>query len=107
MFWCRTQDSTQCSTKLEQRDSGEIVHIETGRWPLRVRVKSLQLKFWQQMRIYIAEHPESALAKVHNMGLQAKSPYLNYYSKLECEFGDPVNCEKYFVDHLLFWLHLN
>ena len=79
---------------VRQNLNNEIVHVETGRWPLRVRVKSLQLKFWQQMKSYIAEHPESALAKVYNMGVQEKSPYLNYYSKLEREFGDPVNCEK-------------
>ena len=46
------------------------------------------------MKTYIAEHPESALAKVYNMGTQARSPYLNYYLKLEREFGDPENCEK-------------
>ena len=28
------------------------------------------------------------------MGLQAKSPYLNYYLRLEIEFGDPKSCEE-------------
>ena len=79
---------------VRQNLNNEIVHVETGRWPLRVRVKSLQLKFWQQMKTYILEHPESALAKVYNMGLQAKSPYLNYYLKLESKFGDPKSCEE-------------
>ena len=77
-----------------QNLNNEVVHIETGRWPLRIRVKSLQLKFWLQMKVYISEHPESALAKVYNMGLQSKSPYLSYYLKLESEFGDPATCEK-------------
>ena len=77
---------------VRQNLNTEIVHVETGRWPLRVRVRSSQLKFWLQMKTYITEHPESALAKVWNMGLQAKSPYLSYYLKLEREFGDPENC---------------
>ena len=79
---------------VRQNLNNEIVHVETGRWPLRVRVKTLQLKFWQQMKTYIAEHPESALAKVYTMGTQSRSPYLNYYLKLEREFGDPENCDK-------------
>ena len=79
---------------VRQNLNNEIVHVETGRWPLRVRVKSLQLRFWQQMKTYIAEHLQSALAKVYNMGLQSKSPYLNYYLKLESEYGDPENCEE-------------
>ena len=79
---------------VRQNMNNEIVHIETGRWLLSVRVKSSQLRFWQQMKNYITEHPESALAKVCSMGLQAKSPYLNHYLKLEREFGDPENCEE-------------
>ena len=58
--------------------NNEILHVETGRWPSRVRVKSLQLRFWQQMKTYIAENRESTLAKVYNMGLQEESSYLNY-----------------------------
>ena len=56
---------------VRQNMNNEIVHVETGRWPLDVRVKSSQLRFWQQMKKYVAEHPESALAKVCSMGLQA------------------------------------
>ena len=46
------------------------------------------------MKVYILEHPESALAKVYKMGIQSKSPYLNYYLKLESKFGNPETCEE-------------
>ena len=79
---------------VRQNLNNEIVHIESGKLPLRARIKSMQLKFWVQMKDYVTENPHSALAKVYDMGTQAKSPYLNYYQKLETTFGEPKSCEE-------------
>ena len=79
---------------VRQNLNNEIVHIESGKLPLRARIKSAQLKFWLQMKEYVVENPQSALAKVHDMGVEAKSSYLNYYQKLEKQFQDPKTCEK-------------
>ena len=81
--------------------NNEIVHIESGKLPLKARIKSTQLKFWLQMKNYITEHPQSALAKVYRTGITAKSPYLNYYQKLEDVYGEPEVCEKNIESELL------
>ena len=73
--------------------NNEIVHIESDRWPLHGEVKSMQLKFWLQMKDYIQEHPDSAVAKVYNMGSQT-SPYIKYYEKLENENTEPKECKE-------------
>jgi hypothetical protein len=46
------------------------------------------------MKTYITENPQSALAKVYGLGEKEKSPYLNYYKKLEKLFGEPKACEE-------------
>ena len=53
----------------------------------------MQLKFWLQMKDYIQEHPDSAVAKVYNMGSQT-SPYIKYYEKLENENTEPKECKE-------------
>jgi hypothetical protein len=83
---------------VRQNLNNEIVHIESGRWPLRAQIKSLQLNFWLQMKKYIVDHPDSAVAKVYNMGIQSKSPYLHYYQKLENEYGEPKSCTEIIRD---------
>ena len=79
---------------VRQNLNNEIVHIETGRWPLRVLIKRQQLNFWLQMKEYMSAHPESALRKVHDMALESNSPYIKYYQKLEADFGDPKVCDE-------------
>ena len=79
---------------VRQNLNNEIVHIESGKLPLRARIKSMQLKFWVQAKDYVTDNPHSALAKVYHMGTQAKSPYLDYYRKLEETFGEPKACEE-------------
>lgn len=79
---------------VRQNLNNEIVHIESGKMPLKARIKSLQLKFWLQMKNYITENPQSALAKVYATGITAKSSYLTYYQKLENAYGEPDSCEE-------------
>ena len=79
---------------VRQNLNTEIVHIESGKMPLRAQIKSMQLKFWSQMKVYVTENPQSALAKVYNMGITAKSSYLIYYQKLESTYVDPKACEE-------------
>ena len=86
---------------VRQNLNNEIVHIESGKLPLRVQIKSLQLKFWLLMKTYVTDNPQSALAKVYEIGLKEKSPYLNYYQKLENSFAEPKACEESLGNELL------
>ena len=86
---------------VRQNLNNEIVHIESGKLPLKARIKNIQLKFWLQMKNYITEHPHSALAKVYRTGITAKSRYINYYQKLEELYGEPELWEKSIERELL------
>ena len=79
---------------VRQNLNNEIVHIETGRWPLRVLIKRQQLNFWLQIKDYMLEHPESALSKVYGKAVEVRAPYVKHYLKLETDFGDPKSCSE-------------
>ena len=60
----------------------EIVHIETGKFPLHCKIITAQLKFWVYINEYMEKFPDSAVNKVVNLGLNCKVSYLQYYQKL-------------------------
>ena len=75
--------------------NNEIVHVETGKFPLCSKVKSLQLKFWLFMTTkYMVDFPESALAKVMKIGMDCNSKYLKYYTDLKEEYENPTACKE-------------
>ena len=76
---------------VRQNLNNEIVHVETGRFPLSGKVKGLQLKFWIFLTTqYIVEFPESALAKIVKLGLDCNSKYLKHYRELQAQYEDPI-----------------
>ena len=79
---------------VRQNLNNEIVYIETGKWPLYPRIKKAQLKFWLFMKDYALEHPNSAFAKVLNIGSNCNMGYLRYYENLQTQFTDPIACQK-------------
>jgi hypothetical protein len=86
---------------VRQNLNNDIVYIETGRWPLYARIKKAQLKFWMYMNDYAVEHPDSALAKVLNIGLNSNIGYLRHYQNLQTQFNDPITCQKSIEQDLL------
>ena len=62
----------------------EIVYAETGRFSLRGGIKCLQLKFWLFVTTqYIVQYPETALAKVLLIGMDANYRFF-YYKVTTC-----------------------
>ena len=80
---------------VRQNLNNEIVHVETGKFPLCGKVKSIQLKFWLFVtNKYVVEFPESALAKVVKIGLECNSKYLKHYTDLQAEYENPIACKE-------------
>ena len=79
---------------VRQNVNNEIVYIESGKWPLPSRVKKTQLKFWMYINEYKQSYPNSAVAKVIDIGLSNNIPYLNYYKSLQAEYVDPPSCQR-------------
>ena len=72
----------------------EIIHFESGKFPLHCRVIKSQLKFWQYVTNYMSEFPDAALSKVVKIGLEYNLPYLRYYQKLLLDFENSKRCEE-------------
>ena len=79
---------------VRQNTNCEIVHIETGKFPLHCRVAKSQFKFWQFVMKYVEEFQDSALSTAIKIGLECKLPYLKYYQKLVADFNDPLQYEE-------------
>ena len=80
---------------VRQNLNNEIVHVETGKFPLSGKIKSLQLKFWLfVIDKYMVDFPESALAKVVKIGLDCNIKYLKHYIDLQAEYENPAACKE-------------
>ena len=80
---------------VRQNLNTEIVYVESGKFPLRGKVQSTQLKFWLFIKNkYIVDFPESALAKVVEMGLNYNSKYLKHYTDLQAKYENPLACKE-------------
>jgi hypothetical protein len=80
---------------VRQNLNTEIVHVESGKHPLKGKVQSAQLKFWLFVKNkYVVEFPESALAKVVEMGLNCNSKYLKHYTDLQATYENPQACKE-------------
>ena len=78
---------------VRQNLNNEIVYIETGKWPLCSQIKKAQLKFWIYMNEYKLKYPDSALAKVLQIGLNNNVSYLKYYEQIKREYTEPASCQ--------------
>ena len=79
---------------VRQSTNTEIVHIETGKFPLHCKVIKAQLKFWVYISEYMEKFPDSAICKVVNLGLTCKISYLKYYQKLLSDHGNENTCSE-------------
>ena len=80
---------------VRQNLNNEIVHVETGKFPLCGKVKSTQLKFWLFIiNKYVVDFPESAVAKVVKMGMECNSKYLKHYTDLQATYENPTACKE-------------
>ena len=46
------------------------------------------------MNEYKLKYPDSALAKVLQIGLNNNVPYLKYYEQIKREYTEPASCQK-------------
>ena len=56
-------------------------------------------KIWFFIKDYAVEHPESAIAKVLDIGRGNNIAYLKYYNRLESEYVNPETCKRTIENH--------
>ena len=71
----------------------EIVYIESGRYPLSIRISKQQLKFWINLQTYLDHEPNHPLNNLIEQGLELDIPFLKHYIKLKNDYGTPETCE--------------
>ena len=70
--------------------NNEIVYIETGEWPLEIRITKQQINFWLGIQNILANNPAHYISKLVNLG--ENTGYVKFYRKLVNTFSTSKNC---------------
>ena len=70
--------------------NNEIVYLESGEFPLEIRIAASQLKFWKSIRLLQQQNPDHYISKLVTLG--ENTNYIKYYKNLEETYIDPSSC---------------
>ena len=66
--------------------NNEIVYIESGEWPLEIRITKQQIKFWTAIQDIANTNPDHYIAKLVQIG--ESTDYIKYYKNLLNTYTD-------------------
>ena len=72
--------------------NNEIVYIESGEWPLEVKITKQQIKFWLSLLEIFDKQPDHYIAKLVRIG--ESTEYIKYYKRLIDSYTDPKTCDE-------------
>ena len=89
---CRNGLSTGTQVSISVRDgtNNEIVYIESGEWPLEIRIAKQQMKFWIAIENIMNSDPNHYITKLVNVG--ENTEYIKYYRNLMTKYTDLKTC---------------
>ena len=74
--------------------NNEIVYLETGEWPLKVRIVSQQLQFWLTLQQTVLNKIDHYITKLVRIAENEELPYIIYYKNLQREYNDKERCKQ-------------
>ena len=72
--------------------NNELIHIDSGCFPLFISIRKLQLKFWTNIYQIAQESPDNPIRKLLNLGENLGVSCIKYYRDLEERYITPINC---------------
>ena len=72
--------------------NNEIVYIETGSWPLQVRITKQQLKFWTSINKIVQGNSDHYISKLVSRASESNCSYLKYYKQLDEKNSNSDDC---------------
>ena len=79
--------------------NNEIVYIESGEFPLYMRVAKQQLKFWKSIQKLKEEKPDHYISKL--VEIADGCSFIKYYQELEQQYATPNDCMKLMKEEFL------
>ena len=70
--------------------NNEIAYIESGEWPLEIRITKQQIKFWTSIQDIMNSNPDHYITKLVRIG--ESTDYIKYYNSLINTYGDTKTC---------------
>ena len=73
--------------------NNEITYIESGEYPLFIRITMQQLKFWLSLKS-VLRNPDHNITKLVNLAEHHNVSYIKYYKSLEHKYRNADSCKK-------------
>ena len=70
--------------------NNEIVYVESGEWPLEIRISKQQLKFWAAIQDIVSTNPDHYISKLVAIG--DATNYITYFKNLANTYTNTKNC---------------
>ena len=67
--------------------------MESGLYPLLIRIKKQQLKFWKGLQRLMTDNPNHHISNLVRNAENFNLNYIRYYKNLESSYIFPKNCE--------------
>ena len=90
---CCYRSGLKTALSIRQNINTEILHIESGTFPLHCKIQKQQLKFWLHICEYCTVYPDSALSKISKIAIDSNVSYVKYYLNLVSAYHTPQNCQ--------------
>ena len=71
---------------IRQSLNNEITYIECNKFPLKCKILLQQLKFYQTIKRYRNDYPDSTLTNLINQAEELNLTYLKHYENLEQQY---------------------
>ena len=78
--------------------NNEIVYIETGSWPLQVRITKQQLKLWTSVNKIVQGNSDHYISKLVSIASESNCSYLKYYKELDEKYSNSDDCGKKMIE---------
>ena len=71
--------------------NNEIVYIESGAWPIEIRIVKQQLKFWLSLQKFLEDHEGHYIIKL--LVIAENYSYITHYKNLSRIYDSQQSCE--------------
>ena len=82
----------KCALSVRPSVNNEIISVETGEWPLQIRITKQQLKFWLSIQTMLRDD-NHYIAKLVRKAENIEIRYIQYYKQLQQTYHSIDRCQ--------------
>ena len=88
----------KCALSIRNNTNNEIVYLESGLYPLSIRIKAQQINFWIALQELIANDPSNHIGNLIRQAERENTNYVTYYKRLFETYENSSICQKSLIE---------